>query len=363
MENTYTPERKDYITKEGQVFVILPFKQMLTYEKIIKLIGKELKLNCILGGSIFEEGVLLNDIIKGISESEFIIADLTDKNPNVFYELGIAHQLRKKVIIITQNENDIPADLKGHKWILYNTNTEEGIINLENKIKNSFEKLFLPSVILKNEKTHLISSSKSNESYVESDFIESDEGTFIIWAHLCTLSELKINYNKFGRAWKYLFSHSGNSGDLLEIKSQNEEGDEIPFRIHPNRLSIVKRYTKIKGKKIDTKWRFAFNNGQCADQIIECGNDSTTEPGWHLLAYTWSRANNYVKLYIDNKCIGSKDMTFWPTKSETKIVIGTWINRSPSHYYDDIVGPWKLWNKALTYEDIEKEYEFKPNLS
>jgi len=48
-----------------------------------------------------------------------IIADLTGRNPNVFYEVGIAHTLGKEVIMITQNEEDVPFDLRHLKYILY----------------------------------------------------------------------------------------------------------------------------------------------------------------------------------------------------------------------------------------------------
>lgn len=361
--NIYTPERKNFNVTNRQVFVIIPFKQMLTFEKIIKPIGEGLNLNCILGGSIFEEGVLLDDIIKGIAESEFVIADLTDKNPNVFYELGIAHQLRKQVIIITQKEDDVPSDLKGHKWNLYNISSKEGIDNLEEKIKKSFNKLYIPSIISQDKKIIPISHKKGNETYLNSDFIENDDGTFMIWGHLSSPQDSNIDYNKFGRAWKYLFAHSGNSGELLEIKGQNEDGKEVPLQIYQNMLSVVKRYSKSSdGKTHSTWWRMAFNNSQSTNQIIECGNDDTTAPGWHLITFTWSRANNYVKFYVDAKLIGTKDMTFWPTKSETKGIVGTWTNRDKSHYFDNKVGPWKVWNKSLLFEDIDKEFRSKPKL-
>ncbi len=49
------------------------------------------------------------------------MADLTDKNPNVFYELGIAHTVDKDVIIITQNEKDVSFDVRQLQYFLYKT--------------------------------------------------------------------------------------------------------------------------------------------------------------------------------------------------------------------------------------------------
>jgi hypothetical protein len=44
---------------------------------------------------------------------------LTDRNPNVFYELGLAHALNKEVILLTQDINDVPFDLRHFRIIVY----------------------------------------------------------------------------------------------------------------------------------------------------------------------------------------------------------------------------------------------------
>lgn len=63
-----------------------------------------------------------------------VIEDVTDKNPNVFYELGIAHTLGKNVIIITQNKNHTPFDIQHIRYIQYNDN-EDGWNNLKEKLE------------------------------------------------------------------------------------------------------------------------------------------------------------------------------------------------------------------------------------
>ena len=55
---------------------------------------------------------ILRDIIEKIDQSNLVIADLTGDNPNVFYELGLAHALRKPVILITQRVADVPFRLE-----------------------------------------------------------------------------------------------------------------------------------------------------------------------------------------------------------------------------------------------------------
>lgn len=65
---------------------------------------------------------IMSDVVKGIITSDLIIADLTGSNPNVYYELGIAHALDKKVILITQEINELPFDLRPYRVVGYGVN-------------------------------------------------------------------------------------------------------------------------------------------------------------------------------------------------------------------------------------------------
>jgi len=62
-----------------------------------------------------------NAITGAIRSSDFVVADLSRQNPNVLYELGFAHALRKPTIIIASSEESttIPSDLSGFGYIVY----------------------------------------------------------------------------------------------------------------------------------------------------------------------------------------------------------------------------------------------------
>ena len=66
----------------------------------------------------FTEGIL-ERIYNQISKADVIVADMTDRNPNVFYEVGYAHALGKIVLLLTQRADDIPFDLKHRQHIVY----------------------------------------------------------------------------------------------------------------------------------------------------------------------------------------------------------------------------------------------------
>lgn len=102
-------------------FVIMPFTNKLNpiYENIIKPVLKDLKYKSLRADEIFTSKPIIDDIWINIKKAKFLIADLTDRNPNVFYELGLAHALSKEVILLTQDLNDIPFDLRHYRIIVY----------------------------------------------------------------------------------------------------------------------------------------------------------------------------------------------------------------------------------------------------
>jgi hypothetical protein len=64
----------------------------------------------------------MEDIWKSILQSRIIIADITGRNANVFYELGLAQCIGKDIILITQSIADIPFDLNRYRHIVYEDN-------------------------------------------------------------------------------------------------------------------------------------------------------------------------------------------------------------------------------------------------
>jgi hypothetical protein len=101
----------------------------------------EVGMACHKADDFWHHSAIIQDIFELIFRSSIVIVDFTNKNPNVFYEAGIAHALGKTVIPITQNSEDIPFDLRHHRYILYR-NDKEGLKKLKREIvsKLNFEK-------------------------------------------------------------------------------------------------------------------------------------------------------------------------------------------------------------------------------
>lgn len=66
-------------------------------------------------------GGILDQIVKSIKQADLIVAETTDLNPNVYYEVGMSHAIGKGVILITQSVENLPFDIRGMRHITYNT--------------------------------------------------------------------------------------------------------------------------------------------------------------------------------------------------------------------------------------------------
>lgn len=123
-------------------FIIMPFKSELNYFYLyIKKHIEELhNIDCFRGDNDILTIPLLEKIKDYIEKSDVLIADCTGRNANVFYELGIAHTLNKKVILISMDDiKDAPADIRHFEFINYSLDKHEYFLSkLDNALSNVF---------------------------------------------------------------------------------------------------------------------------------------------------------------------------------------------------------------------------------
>lgn len=132
-------ELKQY---KNDIFMIMPFRDEFEsiYRHFIVRIVKSLNLSIKRGDDFFSahNKSIIDEIWSAIYASKIIIADCTGRNPNVFYEIGIAHALGKPTILITQNIDDVPFDVQSRRLIKYQNNAA-GLLELETQLNKSIQ--------------------------------------------------------------------------------------------------------------------------------------------------------------------------------------------------------------------------------
>jgi hypothetical protein len=99
----------------------MPFDPELrpVYEDHIRPIAEEMGLSCKRADDFFSTDSVVRVIWSAIFHAKIVIAECTGRNPNVFYEVGIAHTLGRRAVLITQSMDDIPFDLRHLNHITY----------------------------------------------------------------------------------------------------------------------------------------------------------------------------------------------------------------------------------------------------
>jgi hypothetical protein len=123
-------------------FVLMPFTDRFQpiYDDHIRPAVERAGLRCERADEIRGTNLITWDIWEKINRARFLIADLTDRNPNVFYELGLAHAISKDVILLTQSMDFVPFDLKALRCITYEF-TPRGVQSLEKGLSGTIAAL------------------------------------------------------------------------------------------------------------------------------------------------------------------------------------------------------------------------------
>jgi hypothetical protein len=123
------------------VSAMMPFQPSFTpvYETLQRT-AKTAGLRCRRADDIWENPAVIQDVVSLIDRSSVVICDCSTRNPNVFYEIGIAHALGREVILITQSAEDIPFDLRHLRYVQY-LNNGEGLAQLAERLLPRLETL------------------------------------------------------------------------------------------------------------------------------------------------------------------------------------------------------------------------------
>jgi hypothetical protein len=134
-------------------FVMQPFAPPLGdyYDKLYRPAIEKAGLTPVRADAdIFGTGKIIDQVWRGIRAAKVLVAELTTRNPNVFYELGLAHALEKPVVLVSSNEQDVPFDLQHIRVIYYNVTDpfwgqkliEKVAENILSALKNPEEAIF-----------------------------------------------------------------------------------------------------------------------------------------------------------------------------------------------------------------------------
>lgn len=130
------------MTKQKYCFVAMPFRPELNffYLYLKRYLEENYGLNVERGDASVLTKPLMEKIREQILKADLIIGDVTGGNPNVFYELGLAHANGKPILFLSQEMPDkAPVDIRQFEFIQYDLGRHEDFLSkIDNAIRNTF---------------------------------------------------------------------------------------------------------------------------------------------------------------------------------------------------------------------------------
>jgi hypothetical protein len=142
-ERLYGPPKDRADPRKASCFIVMPFSQEWSADvhRILARACEAAGVRPVRGDDLFTPTDILEDIWQSINAADFVIADITGRNPNVLYELGIAHTLAKPVLILSKEAADIPIDLATRRVILYGQKADAWREDLARMIQEAIAKV------------------------------------------------------------------------------------------------------------------------------------------------------------------------------------------------------------------------------
>jgi nucleoside 2-deoxyribosyltransferase len=266
-------------------FVLMPFDPAFDdiYKLGIKEPAEKLGIRAErVDEQIFHKENILERIYSQIDAADLIIADLTGRNPNVFYETGYAHAKGKLCLLLTSRADDIPFDLKHHRHLIYG----DSIQNLRQAIEKDLD--WLVSEIANRQsvltvrlnRTYALLEKREYSAHAKIDLMfDLNNDTTV------PSSEIEAIYFDTGRGWTF-------TQDGQECASRQIEGDKnfvSHFIRSPVRRLQAKSWAEIKisgDKLLDHKYGSKNKDKEFKDKYKVAGRAKvrilTTEGGFNF---------------------------------------------------------------------------------
>ena len=290
---------RDYIIPNqeielGTAFVVMPIRPEFDLPLgIITDVCNTLGIKARRADDIARQDFIMSNILDGIAKSEIVIVDITGNNPNVFYELGIAHSLRTRqaIIIITQDEDvsKSPFDIRHWSILQYDTkNLPLFRVNLNKKIRDCRNFVDFDEYIFGLLKSYAFDGNQIHEFINSSKLINEKKIQLICNILVENTNPTLCDSNELHEIYTYLTT----LGDI-----QNGIFKKISWILK----TLVYTTEFVLSKHLDTIKNMFLNRWQKENMIVMNDTDY-----WELVA-------NICSKIIEKKYKGKEDAIQWMT--------------------------------------------------
>lgn len=207
-------------------FVAMPFEPPFDdyYRRILKPAIADAGYLPVRADEIYGTRPVIEDIFREMREAAAVVADVSGKNPNVNYEVGVAHALQRPTVIIAQSADDIPFNYQDRRAVVYDTRKVDWAAELRRKVTESLRHAEVEPVTLK--ETCLQIVNKKSEKCLDVAFGHTHNGNKIHqWSYNGDPTQQWLLRSVDGRYFYILSRHSEKCLDVADKRS--DEGAPV----------------------------------------------------------------------------------------------------------------------------------------
>jgi hypothetical protein len=145
-----TPEAEPKVnSKQKKAFVLMPFKHPFDsyFSEIFRPALESAGYAVERADDLYVSRPIMLDAQESILRADLLLCEMTGRNPNVFYELGLAHAIGKPVILVSRDDDDIPFDLRHLRVLTYEPELPRWDVTLRDKIVHAAQQALAGSSV------------------------------------------------------------------------------------------------------------------------------------------------------------------------------------------------------------------------
>jgi nucleoside 2-deoxyribosyltransferase len=216
-----------------KIYLSTNFRTLNPVREALEMISGRLNIELFQADYFNIEEQIVPQIIETIKKSDVVVADISNENPNIYYEVGIAHSLGKPVILVSQTNNFNRFSLLSYRFYNYEIDPK-GIKNLsfrlEQILSDSNELAQLKPL---SKKKHILdfegfsNSNRLNEILSLAGVAKFYELEKWIFSLLKEIPDFDVQYNeqRSGKEYDFIVWNSNESEELKGL------GNPIPIEV------------------------------------------------------------------------------------------------------------------------------------
>lgn len=225
---------------------------------VIKPVCEKLGFNAIAAHEINETGSITNQVIKYLINSPLVIANLTELNPNVMYELAVRHAVRQPIVCLAEIGTKLPFDITTERTLFY-TDDMYGAIDITNELTKKIESA-LEEKEIDNPIYRAINDDMIMKNIQKSTNIDSNALTYII----NRLDSLENTISNKFNTLRYI-PKSNTNNTTINITYEDDISDETKNKLTEKlfqtfRINIKKISFDGYNRKLSILWDGPLSN-------------------------------------------------------------------------------------------------------